>query len=216
MKKNRSSTFAPTDFSLCTDLAENIKDKYVIKSGEKATAKVIIQKRTLKLTVAPSTRPYRSLGYTIALDKLVSVAGFAGTDEVDNLKGFTYPTVVDTTATGLTPENVKKNDTATCSVHTNALELDPDSGDPTNNYKFDFNSYKHGDLTVTKENITNATDYVTINNNTSTHAYENEKHDRYYGKDAVNQIRVRRRIQQNLSAQGYRSYNGWFKRSRSV
>ena len=158
---------------MCTDLAENIKDKYVIKSGEKATAKVIIQKRTLKLTVAPSTRPYRSLGYTIALDKLVSVAGFAGTDEVDNLKGFTYPTVVDTTATGLTPENVKKNDTATCSVHTNALELDPDSGDPTNNYKFDFNSYKHGDLTVTKENITNATDYVTINNNTSTHAYEN-------------------------------------------
>lgn len=184
-EEEQSFDFAPTDFSLCTDLAENIKDKYVIKSGEKATAKVIIQKRTLKLTVAPSTRPYRSLGYTIALDKLVSVAGFAGTDEVDNLKGFTYPTVVDTTATGLTPENVKKNDTATCSVHTNALELDPDSGDPTNNYKFDFNSYKHGDLTVTKENITNATDYVTINNNTSTHAYENEKHDRYYGKDAV-------------------------------
>lgn len=26
---------------------------------------------------------------------------------------------------------------------------------------------------------------MTINNNTSTHAYENEKHDRYYGKDAV-------------------------------
>ena len=72
-EEEQSFDFAPTDFSLCTDLAENIKDKYVIKSGEKATAKVIIQKRTLKLTVAPSTRPYRSLGYTIALDKLVSV-----------------------------------------------------------------------------------------------------------------------------------------------
>lgn len=190
-EEEQSFDFAPTDFSLCTDLAQSIKDKYVIKSGANAKAQVTIQKRTLNLTVANSERPYRSLGYTTALDQLVSVngpdgdTGFAGKDAVNNPKKFTYPTVVDTTAKGLTPENVKKNDTATCSVHTSALELDPDSGNPTNNYKFDFNSYKHGDLTVTKENITNATDYVTINNNTSTHAYENEKHDRYYGKDAV-------------------------------
>lgn len=190
-EEEQSFDFAPTDFSLCTDLAENIKNKYVIKSGEKATAKVTILKRTLNLIVANSERPYRSLGYTKALDKLVSVdasngdTGFAGTDAVNNLEGFTYPTVVDATAEGLTTENVKKNDAATCSVHTNVLKLVDGSGNPTNNYKFDFNSYKHGDLTVTKENITNATDYVTINNNTSTHAYENEKHDRYYGKDAV-------------------------------
>lgn len=190
-EEEQSFDFAPTDFSLCTDLAENIKDKYVIKSGENAKAKVIIQKRTLNLTVANSERPYRSLGYTTALDQLVSVngpdgdTGFAGKDAVNNLEEFTYPTVVDTTAKDLTPENVKKNDAATCSVHTSVLKLVDGSGNPTNNYKFDFNSYKHGDLTVTKENITNATDYVTINNNTSTHAYENEKHDRYYGKDAV-------------------------------
>lgn len=190
-EEEQSFDFAPTDFSLCTDLAENIKNKYIIKSGEKATAKVSILKRTLNLTVANSERPYRSLGYTKALDKLVSVdasngdTGFAGTDAVNNLEGFIYPTVVDATAEGLTTENVKKNDAATCSVHTNVLKLVDGSGNPTNNYKFDFNSYKHGDLTVTKENITNATDYVTINNNTSTHAYENEKHDRYYGKDAV-------------------------------
>lgn len=190
-EEEQSFDFAPTDFSLCTDLTENIKNKYVIKSGEKATAKVTILKRILNLTVANSERPYRSLGYTKALDKLVSVdasngdTGFAGTDAVNNLEGFTYPTVVDATAEGLTTENVKKNDAATCSVHTNVLKLVDGSGNPTNNYKFDFNSYKHGDLTVTKENITNATDYVTINNNTSTHAYENEKHDRYYGKDAV-------------------------------
>lgn len=190
-EEEQSFDFAPTDFSLCTDLAENIKDKYVIGSGEKATAKVTILKRTLNLTVADSTRPYRSLGYTTALDQLISVnspsgdTGFAGKDAIKNLKGFTYPTVVDTTATGLTPENVKKNDTATCSEHTNALELDKKSGDPTSNYKFDFNSYKHGNLKVTEENITDATDYVTINNNASTHAYENEDHVRYYGKDAV-------------------------------
>lgn len=179
--------FDNTSLKNKTDITKN----YVIKSGKNVKAEVIIQKRTLKLNVADSTRPYRSLGYTTALDQLVSVngpdgdTGFAGTDAVDKLEGFTYPIVVDTTATGLKPENVKKNDNATCSVHTDALEVVKESGNPTNNYKFDFNSYKHGDLTVTKENITNATDYVTINNNTSTHAYENENHDRYYGKDAV-------------------------------
>lgn len=190
-EKEQKFTFAPKDFSL-TQYAnsKDITDNFVIED-QKTEAKVTILKRTLNLTVADSTRPYRSLGYTTALDQLVSVnppsgdTGFAGEDAIENLEGFTYPTVVDTTATGLTPENVKKNDNATCSVHTDALEVVKESGNPTNNYKFDFDSYKHGNLTVTKENITNATDYVTINNNTSTHAYENENHDRYYGKDAV-------------------------------
>lgn len=190
-QKVQKFTFAPKDFSL-TQYAnsKDITDNFVIED-QKTEAEVTILKRTLNLTVADSTRPYRSLGYTTALDQLVSVnspsgdTGFAGKDAIKNLKGFTYPTVVDTTATGLTPDNVKKNDTATCSEHTNALELDKKSGDPTSNYKFDFNSYKHGNLKVTEENITDATDYVTINNNASTHAYENEDHVRYYGKDAV-------------------------------
>ena len=190
-EKEQKFTFAPKDFSL-TQYAnsKDITDNFVIKD-QKTEAKVTIQKRTLNLTVADSTRPYRSLGYTTALDQLVSVnspsgdTGFAGKDAIKKLKGFTYPTVVDTTATGLTPDNVKKNDIATCSEHTDALELDKESGDPTSNYKFDFNSYKHGNLKVTEENITDATDYVTINNNASTHAYENEDHVRYYGKDAV-------------------------------
>lgn len=190
-QKVQKFTFAPKDFSL-TQYANSreITDNFVIED-QSTEAKVTILKRTLNLTVADSTRPYRSLGYTIALDQLVSVnppsgdTGFAGKDAIKNLKGFTYPTVVDTTATGLTPDNVKKNDIATCSEHTNALELDKESGDPTSNYKFDFNSYKHGNLKVTEENITDATDYVTINNNASTHAYENEDHVRYYGKDAV-------------------------------
>ena len=190
-EKEQKFTFAPKDFSL-TQYAnsKDITDNFVIED-QSTEAKVTIQKRTLNLTVADSTRPYRSLGYTIALDQLVSVnppsgdTGFAGKDAIKNLKGFTYPTVVDTTATGLTLDNVKKNDIATCSEHTNALELDKESGDPTSNYKFDFNSYKHGNLKVTEENIADATDYVTINNNASTHAYENEDHVRYYGKDVV-------------------------------
>lgn len=189
--------FDNTSLKNKTDITKN----YVIKSEEKEKpkAKVTIQKRTLELTVANAKRPYRSLNYTTAqpeaqpttLDQLVSVnspkddTGFAGTDAIDKLKqeGFTEPTVVDATAKNLTTENVKANDKATCSVHKDALELVTNSGDPTNNYKFDFNSY--GDLNVTGEIIKNedAPDYVTINNNTSENAYENEKHERYFAKD---------------------------------
>lgn len=92
---------------------------------------------------------------------------------------------MDTTAEGLTAENVKANDKATCDIHTDVLTLDAKTGDPTANYKFDFDNYTHGTLTVTKENVTDATDYVTINNASSIHAYENEKHDRYYGKETT-------------------------------
>lgn len=81
---------------------------------------------------------------------------------------------MDTTAEGLTAENVKANDKATCDIHTDVLTLDAKTGDPTANYKFDFDNYTHGTLTVTKENVTDATDYVTINNASSIHAYENE------------------------------------------
>lgn len=190
--------FDNTSLKNKTDITKN----YVIKSGEKANvkAKVTIQKRTLELTVADAERPYRSLNYKTAqqkpqpttLDQLVSVngpdgdTGFAGKDTIDKLKreGFTEPTVVDTTAKGLNADNVKVNDKASCDKHANALKLVKDSGDPTNNYKFDFNSYKHGDLTVTGEIIKDedAPDYVTINNNTSENAYENEKHERYFAK----------------------------------
>lgn len=167
--------------------SRDITDNFVIED-QSSEAKVTILKRTLNLTVADSTRPYRSLGYTTALDQLVSVnpqsgdTGFAGTDAIDKLEGFTYPTVVDTTATGLNAENVKVNDKASCDKHANALELDVKTGEPTGNYKFDFDNYTHGSLTVTPEKTSDADHYVSINNS-SIHAYENEKHERYFAKD---------------------------------
>lgn len=187
--------FDNTSLKNKTDITKN----YVIKSGEKANAKakVTIQKRTLKLTVADSTRPYRSLKYTTAqpeaqpttLDKLVSVdasngdTGFAGTDAVNNPKGFICPTVVDTTAKGLNADNVKVNDKASFDKNANALELDVKTGKPTGNYKFDFDNYTYGNLTVTPEEASDADHYVSINNS-SIHAYENEKHERYFANDS--------------------------------
>ena len=195
-EKEQKFIFEPTDFSL-TQYAnsKDITNNFVIED-QSTEAKVTIQKRTLKLTVADSERPYRSLNYTTdqknpqptTLDKLVSVdasngdTGFAGRDVVKNPKGFTCPTVVDTTAKGLNAENVKVNDKASCDEHANALELDVKTGEPTDNYKFDFDNYTHGKLTVTPEEASDADHYVSINNS-SIHAYENEKHERYFANE---------------------------------
>ena len=65
---------------------------------------------------------------------------------------------------------------ASCDKHANALELDVKTGEPTGNYKFDFGNYTHGNLTVTPEKASDADHYVSINNS-SIHAYENEKHE---------------------------------------
>ena len=184
--------FDNTSLKNKTDITKN----YVIKSNQTAKTEVTIKKRTLKLTVADAKRPYRSLNYTTdqknpqptTLDKLVSVdasngdTGFAGRDADENPKGFTCPTVVDTTAKGLNAENVKVNDKASCDEYADALELDVETGKPTGNYKFDFN-YTHGKLTVTPEEASDADHYVSINNS-SIHAYENEKHVRYFAKDS--------------------------------
>lgn len=189
-EEEQSFTFAPTDFTQCSSLEgkDAIKNNYVIKKSEETEASVTIQKRALKLTVANTERPYRSLEYTADLSTLVSVndpagdTGFAGTETIENLEGFTYPTVVDTTAEGLTAENVKANDKAICDIHTDVLTLDVKTGEPTGNYKFDFDNYTHGSLTVTPEKASDADHYVSINNS-SIHAYENEKHERYFAKD---------------------------------
>ena len=119
------------------------------KKSEKTEVSVTIQKRALKLTVANTERPYRSLEYTADLSTLVSVndpagdTGFAGTETIENLEGFTYPTVVDTTAEGLTAENVKANDKATCDIHTDVLTWMPKPVIQQQNYKFDFDNYTH-------------------------------------------------------------------------
>ncbi len=149
---------------------------------------LIIQKRTLKLSVADTSRGFRDLEYTTALDILVSVNATTGetgfvSGEGTDLEGFKFPNVVDTTATGLDADNVKTKDTASYGEHTGALKLQADDQtNPTNNYKFDLTDYTSGTVEITEEK--NVEGYVKVTE-ASIHAYEAQDGTRYYGKKAT-------------------------------
>lgn len=171
-----------------TDIA-TFTNNYKIQDKRPSIEKELtIQKRVLELSVGNTSRVFRDLDYTRALDTLVSVNATTGetgfvTGEGTDLKGFKFPNVVDTTATDLNAENVKTKDTASYGEHAGALKLQADDQtNPTNNYKFDLIDYTSGNVTITEEK--NAAGYVEIKNSTSIHAYQaGDK--RYYGEQAT-------------------------------
>lgn len=171
-----------------TDIA-TFTNNYKIQDKRPSIEKELtIQKRVLELSVGNTSRGFRDLDYTRALDTLVSVNATTGetgfvTGEGTDLKGFKFPNVVDTTATDLNAENVKTKDTASYGEHAGALKLQADDQtNPTNNYKFDLIDYTSGNVTITEEK--NAAGYVEIKNSTSIHAYQaGDK--RYYGEQAT-------------------------------
>ncbi|HCT90297.1 MAG TPA: hypothetical protein DF613_02770 [Lachnospiraceae bacterium] len=176
-RETQSFCFAPKDLSSCTDITDlSLRDSYTIKAGEKAAdIPLAIEKRTLHLTVADSGRPFRSLDYTKPLQTLVGVdaagedTGFAGTDSAE-MEGFSFPVVMDTTAKGLTEENVRAEDTAVYGAHEGGLVLDIATGNATDNYVFDLQDYTRGTLTISEE--TDAEAYVTVDGVSSTRVWE--------------------------------------------
>lgn len=170
-----------------TDIA-TFTNNYKIQDKRPSIEKELtIQKRVLELSVGNTSRGFRDLDYTRALDTLVSVNATTGetgfvTGEGTDLKGFKFPNVVDTTATDLNAENVKTKDTASYGEHAGALKLQADDQtNPTNNYKFDLIDYTSGNVEITEEK--NVEGYVSVRTD-SIHAYEAEDSTRYYGKDA--------------------------------
>lgn len=173
-----------------TDIA-TFTNNYKIQDKHPSIEKELtIQKRVLELSVGNTSRGFRDLDYTRALDKLdelVSVNATMGetgfvTGEGTDLKGFKFPNVVDTTATDLNAENVKTKDSASYGVHEGALKLQADDQtNPTNNYKFDLIGYTSGNVEITEEK--NVEGYVSVRTD-SIHTYEAEDSTRYYGKDA--------------------------------
>lgn len=149
---------------------------YTIKDDAKADEDVAdtvfsLSRKKLQLTVADTSRAFRSLEYAVKdndLQNLVSVTGFVANDP-DPVEGkIVLPTVVDTTVSGVS--DIKTYDKATFGEHSDVLELDTATGDATNNYAFDFENYQKGTLTITEEQ--NASGYVSINNDDSKKAYE--------------------------------------------
>lgn len=181
-------TFAPKNLSTVSNLREDLKTNYKIEKVEMEVP-LTIQKRTLKLSVADTSRGFRDLDYTKPLDSLVSVikvtddtneTGFVPGENETNLEGFRLPNVVDTTADGLNIDNVKEKDAASDGEHASALKLQADDQtNPTNNYKFDLTAT--GTLEITGEK--DAAGYLSVDNINSTNAYE-AGGKRYYGKNA--------------------------------
>ena len=185
-------TFAPRDLSLCTGITDaEIRNNYTIERKEGAEpVPLIIKKRKLHLAVADGRRPFRSLAYTKPLQTLVYAdstgdeTGFAGNDSPE-MEGFSFPTVIDTTARGLTEENVRTGDTAVYGRHTAALTLDTATGNATGNYDFEWQNYGRGELVIAEER--DAGDYVTVDNGLSTRVWETVRDGspaRYLGREA--------------------------------
>ena len=175
-------TFAPS----ATSLASAIGSKnYTIKST--VEAKLTMKKRSLKLVVADTSRAFRSLTYETDLQRLVRVENkndtqHTGFVNAEDQKKVTLPNVVDATVDSKI-KNIKEEDTATWGKHIAALVLDETTGTVSENYVFDFQNYTKGDLNITEE--TDVESYVSINNTTSTHAYEDGDRTFYFGNDAV-------------------------------
>ena len=175
-------TFAPSAASLASAIDSK---NYTIKST--AEAELTVKKRPLKLVVADTSRAFRSLTYKDDLQSLVKVedkndeqhTGFI--NEADQNKA-TLPKVVDSTVDSKI-KNIKEDDTATWGNHAAALVLDETTGTVSENYVFDFQDYKKGNLNITEE--TDAEMYVSIDNTNSTHAYEADDGTFYFGDDAV-------------------------------
>ena len=181
-KGNCSFKFNPS----ATDLKNaHVSLNYTIKDDAKADEDVadtvfMLSPKKLELTVDDTSRAFRSLEYAVKdndLQKLVSVTGFVANDPDPVEDKVVLPTVVDTTVSGIS--DIKTEDKATFGEHSEVLELDTTTGDATNNYVFDFESYKKGTLTITEER--NASDYVSISNAGSEKAYEAENTTFYIG-----------------------------------
>ena len=162
-----------------------VSSKYTIKDDAKADEDVAdtvftLSRKKLTLTVADTSRAFRSLNYAVKdndLQKLVSVTGFVANDPDPVENKIVLPTVVDTTVSGVS--DIKKDDKATFGAHSDALELDETTGDATGNYAFDFDSYTRGTLTIMEEE--NVSGYIRIDNDESKKAYEAEKAIFYIG-----------------------------------
>ena len=184
-------TFAPGDLSLCTGIGDAaFRKNYTIENGAAEVVSLVIEKRLLPLAVADSSRAYRSLAYTKPIQTLVRAeategdCGFVGTDPA-GLEDFSFPQVVDTTALGLTEENVKTKDTAAYGIHEEALMLDTATGNAGQNYVFDLQGYTGGTLTVAEEE--EVEEYITVDITGGRNVWQTVKKGetvRYFGPDA--------------------------------
>lgn len=148
-------------------------NKYKLYNGEVKTT-VKIEKATLKLvSIGDAEVVYDQRNQLTNKDVQFTYEGFVLKESSDNLKGFENPDIkIDTSVITDTTELNKFIE--------NAIIVDKNSGNPTDNYQFDFDSYIPGKLKLLEETVEDGKfpSYVKIDNESSDRVYQ--AGDQYY------------------------------------
>ncbi|MBS6194851.1 MAG: Ig-like domain repeat protein [Clostridiales bacterium] len=138
-------------------LSDDLKGKYTLKDDDGNNPSfeetITVCKRPLQLAIGNTEREFRSLKYKEKLENLISAEGYVDGEKegVEKNKEFSFPTVIDTTLPEKEDFVIEKDDEAMGGPHVDALDFDKESGNPTKNYKFDFEISQKGTLTITAE-----------------------------------------------------------------
>lgn len=162
---------------------QEMAEKYELENGGEVTASVVIEKKTLHLSVADAEIPWTDIRSenplkSLEADKLITVTGFVDGESIDTVT-LTYPELMIADSTS----GLKK---------TYTLWLKENTGNATNNYQFDYLCdceketaiCQKGTLTLGVEE-SNAGAYLTLAAD-STHVYsaaENSLDSLYYKYD---------------------------------
>lgn len=159
-----------SDFGSKYQLSYN--DNPVENASEVSVATTVnINQAVLKLSIPNGTMEWQKTtdinNVTFSPDEKIIVTGFVNGENTDNLAGFSVPDLdLDT--------SVFVNQTD--GVVENAIVAKEQTGNPTNNYVFDFENYdKKGTLTLTPETVNDYTKFITVDNSSCTNVYRDEE-----------------------------------------
>ncbi len=132
---------------------------------------VNINQAVLKLSIPDGTMEWQKTtdinNVTFSPDEKIIVTGFVNGENTDNLTGFSVPDLdLDTSVFVNQIDGVVEN----------AIVAKEQTGNPTNNYVFDFENYdKKGTLTLTQETVNDYTNFITVDNSSCTNVYRGEE-----------------------------------------
>ena len=183
--KNAGSRKVTVTFEMPASLQKN----YVFKDADNAegTKKTVtdipvtIEKATLTMQVTtasitdPADYTAENLVWDDAANKVIYTGFITGEDKKS--VGITDPDFY--VNTGVITALNWNADTA----FANAIEIVTGTGNPTNNYQFDYGSHKKGTLTVVPENVPTGQEhtYMVLDNTNSTNVFQNKDLKVFYG-----------------------------------
>lgn len=163
-------------------------EKYYLANEGKVETSIHITPATLKIAVADAKVEYDEIAVDnlvfLVLDdtEVVTYEGFVEGEDERNLEGFEKPEIM------IDTWDFNQSDISLDVPILDVLTVAKDSGNPTNNYIFDYVNVNRGSLTLLEENLSDTEKgedaYIAVDNDSSRHVYQNEEKKRYFG-DAI-------------------------------